>query len=127
MKHIKFRAYIPNLKWIVPVERIYFDVGTVEVDLTDGNGDTAEYYYGEVELMQYTGLKDKNGKEIYEGDVLGRNGYWNYYIGFEEGCFVTIPTDLVQRNNFSWLPIKKSIFENVEVIGNIYENPELLS
>ncbi|TAN69171.1 DNA-packaging protein [Paraclostridium sordellii 8483] len=70
-------------------------------------------------LMQYTGLKDKNGKEIYEGDILlccelEINGT----VFFNEGCF-----------RAQWENCIEDLYENCdvyEVIGNIYENPELL-
>jgi len=66
---------------------------------------------GHFELMQYTGLKDKNGKEIYEGDIaqlreLTFQVYWDSrQTGFNVGSLLA---------------------EMIEVIGNIYENPELL-
>lgn len=74
-------------------------------------------------LMQYTGLKDKNGKEIYEGDVVRTHNdmaseqvYWNNeYAQFSKGRVI----DGVFSN----------IHEDIsycEVIGNIYENPDLL-
>lgn len=74
-----------------------------------------------VELMQYTGLKDKNGKEIYEGDIIG----WDYFcesekirrtsvVNFEKGCF--------ECNDYD-----RPDFVERKVIGNIYENPELLA
>ena len=76
-------------------------------------------------LMQYTGLKDKNGKEIYEGDILkdkdGAKGkiYWRIY-----GWDVSVYS---KPNNFDWpawaVPVR---WIELEVIGNIYENPELL-
>ena len=67
-------------------------------------------------LMQYTGLKDKNGKEIYEGDIIN----WttedvNDVVRFKDGTFMI--GDVCSFN---------VSVSNLEVIGNIYENPDLL-
>lgn len=70
MQEIKFKAYIKNLKWILPVERINFDCKTVEIDLSAGNGDTSEYDFDEIILMQFIGLRDIHNKEIYVGDIV---------------------------------------------------------
>lgn len=83
--------------------------------------------YEGYELMQYTGFKDKNGKKIYRGDILEKEGYWSFYIGFKDGCFVTVPCEEVQRVNWAWQPTVQSKIKNWEVKGNIYENPELLN
>ncbi len=68
--------------------------------------------------MQYTGLKDKNGKEIYEGDVLSGR----YIVEYKNDCFV------VQEHTNDWSSVHYVLHHNpeMEVIGNIYENPELL-
>ena len=79
-------------------------------------------------LMQYTGLKDKNGKEIYEGDVIKYPEYWIgdthfpkgisvIYWDDEEACFDTY-------TNTSLFDLIKNL--KCEVEGNIYDNPELL-
>ena len=76
-------------------------------------------------LMQYTGLKDKNGKEIYEKDILNMTYHGSVSIvkpeikgvvGFERCSFI------IEENGISLGKIGRSL----EVIGNIYENPELL-
>lgn len=82
------------------------------------------------EVMQYTGLKDKNGKEIFEGDVIAchdsRGDLIKHRISFEESeaRFIVTCTDF---NNISGGVDQKWIDEfKKEVIGNIHENPELV-
>ena len=71
-------------------------------------------------IMQYTGLKDKNSKEIYEGDIL----YFDVIdehpsvVRFVQGMFCI-------EEDGSWFPISQ-FYSTCEVIGNIYEHPELL-
>jgi len=99
------------------------------------NGNVYEYedwclWEGRCELMQYTGLKDKNGVEIYEGDILqiivdelGEHIVQHYEVAFEAPSFVckhTINPEYIGGTH----PLRE--VEDFEVIGNIYENPELL-
>ena len=79
------------------------------------------YGQEDYEIMQYTGLKDKNGREIYEGDLLKIQDVDYppdrfYLIDFINGAFVD--------NYYHWHFPKQ---HTMEVIGNIYENPELLT
>ena len=75
---------------------------------------------GEIILMQYTGLKDKNGVEIYEGDIIKNPLYdVNYVVEYYEDGFVGWGKD---RRDGCYLITD----EDIEVIGNIHENPELI-
>ena len=73
-------------------------------------------------VMQFTGLKDKNGVEIYENDVIQDDYGYNYKVEFIEGRFMP----LVQVKE-GYNCIDRYDERNFEVIGNIYENPELLT
>lgn len=69
------------------------------------------------ELMQFTGLKDKNGKEIYEGDLVAHNASAKPIdVEFIDGTF-----EPFSKSDFGWTSTL------CEIIGNIYENPELLN
>lgn len=70
-------------------------------------------------FLQFTGLKDKNGVEIYEGDILDYEGYNKYEVYFMNGKFMACNELGHDINNY--------YYNKVKVIGNIYENPELLT
>lgn len=142
MRTIKFRAYYKKHKTVYPVTAL-FDDGVVKILLNEFN--QRPIYSSECDIMQFTGLLDKNGKEIYEGDLIKTSGdtkiqisdnkivnspYWRIAkIVFVEGCFKQI---IISQENsyFGKLPSPPTgIFKShvyYEVIGNIYENQELL-
>lgn len=85
-----------------------------------------EPYHEDIKLMEFTGLKDKHGKEIYEGDILNIDKEdYKYVVKCYDGCFVGV-------NKFDEHYEQAKIIGNlftleIEVIGNIYENPELIN
>jgi uncharacterized phage protein (TIGR01671 family) len=70
-------------------------------------------------LMQFTGLKDKNGKEIYHGDCLSADGHF-FVVKWDDRAAAF---RFVDDAGNSESPLN---YDHIEVIGNIYENPELL-
>ena len=78
-------------------------------------------------VMQYTGLKDKNGKEIYDGDIVYIKAFLpeKNIVRFNRGGFCLEPITGIESS--FWSDIKYAEDERSEIIGNIYENKELLS
>ena len=81
-----------------------------------------------VELMQYTRIKDKNGKEIYEGDIVliqidKTNILHKTVVKFKHGAFIA---DIIGDNDYIYLFHFGFNKDDFEVIGNIYENKNLL-
>ena len=80
----------------------------------------------DLHLMQSTGLKDKNGKEIFEGDILdykGRKALVRWHGSY--ASFIYRFVDEPHKRNTEWKPLYLA-YMKCEIIGNIYENPELL-
>jgi uncharacterized phage protein (TIGR01671 family) len=79
-------------------------------------------------LMQCTGLKDKNGKLIYEGDVLKAKWCFTLKIVYQNACFGHIKMNNSDKSflSFNEQPKLSLMLNTYEIIGNIYENPELL-
>ena len=89
-----------------------------------------EYYgtallFDQIELMQYTGLKDKNGVKIFEGDILKSAGYPAIEVIYDkESCSFKMKVHYIGWENLLILSSNKTPY--LEVIGNIYENKNLL-
>lgn len=127
MREIKFRAWDKNEKNMISDPLFIYSWGIAytatkewEYEFSPGR------YASSFEWMQYTWLKDKNGKEIYEGDILRiTTTFHSYNLAIKWNnehanfCF-----DTSEPENYWWLDERSS---NSEIVGNIYETPELLS
>jgi len=121
----KFRAWDKKEKkmyWVNKIDVPNFDSGAIKLEKNNGDPEKVEWQsLGSVELQQFTGLKDKNGKEIFEGDIVEFKysplGSFREEIGFNDGGFW-----IKRKDGTNFMPSK----EYREVIGNVFETPDIL-
>ena len=122
-REIKFRAWLPEEQLMCEVDG--FDFPNKECTVWHNVFCQTQALMEDIELMQYTGLKDKNGVEVYEGDIVNCSSGCPHEIVFklEHGGNMIggMPTFYLSGLNegYQWMGVE-------EVIGNIYDNPELL-
>lgn len=118
----KFRAWLKNDKEMIDVDEIHFDNGQLDFI---GDAITFMRKADEIELMQATGLQDKNGQEVFVGDIIKctrgcphevylEKEYGGTYIGGMPAVYLK-----GLLSGYAWTG-------DEEIIGNIYQNPELL-
>ncbi|MBC1704476.1 hypothetical protein HB968_07225 [Listeria welshimeri] len=134
MRESEFRAFVKRKKEMFPVTDLRFNRYEKDAVGVSGCGDPYctmcddWYNFDDVLLMQYTGLKDKNGKKIFEGDIVinskGQIGYIAFLV--QEAGFVVVLKNsdyrLGHRNT-------NECYERAthhKIIGNIHENPDLM-
>jgi uncharacterized phage protein (TIGR01671 family) len=133
MREIKFRAWDKQFKLMLIVDKLYLnqnlgitrcDLYNEETGLMGDGGDLKNLIF-----LQYTGLKDKSGKEIFEGDIIRNHGQ-NNQLSIVEGK----PTIRTISGHGDCTYIAGVFYfgyygdgKEIEVVGNIYENPELLN
>ncbi len=122
----RYRVWDKEFKEMVQVDALVFDEQIIKATYKNGNvvkEDLKNYV-----LMQSTGLRDKNGKEIFEGDVLKVTNLssWLEVVSFNEdkAMFVSKETKRKVEETPLYDLFNTDIFE-VEIIGNIYTNPDL--
>lgn len=124
MREIKFRAWDKKRKEMIVIEEIHFKYNSIVYDEGIITSPMENF-----EMMQFIGLKDKNGKEIYEGDVVK---YHNPRVQEKPKEFVGKVFWVDEWAQFSlggeggFIDFERAGWLILEVIGNIHENPELL-
>lgn len=119
MREIKYRVFHKKLG-MLNVSEIHFKItGGIYSIVTDNN----EFYElsDDMIVMQFTGVKDSNDKDVFEGDII-RFGPLDYI-----GEIVFVDFKLVIRTTLAYVYDLDILQQNIEIIGDIHQNPEFLS
>lgn len=130
MRKIKFRFW-DGFKMFYHGERAYHVLFNGEVWDNWNEPTRVDFPTGKTSLMQYIGLKDVNGKDIYEGDVIRKPIYGTVIVIWNEGiCAFQYAYHAHGKGTAIGGRVTNNFYQHesssYEIIGNIYENPELL-
>ncbi|MGQ3503956.1 YopX family protein [Enterococcus faecalis] len=123
----KFRAWDKNTNDMVDVKTIDLEKDGSIGCIVDYNGINLDV--SECVLMQSTGLKDKNGVEIFEGDIVQyRDGEYSYLGIVKRDCYQFFIDGIEPDDNYDFIDVSNTFdgTSSLEILGNIHENPELL-
>ena len=125
MREIKFRAWNKYAKKMQNPAFITFE--GVCMDYSQEPGEGLDNCSDEYVLMQYTGLRDKNGVEIYEGDIVDAKTYpVHLVVIWSFGACGFVVNDYAIDDGTYLAELCRADLEGLSVIGNIYSNPKLL-
>lgn len=127
MNILKFRVWEGGIRRMDTVSQLLLNPNGIEIIFTGNGGKTEPHIDNEdflesTVLMQFTGMLDKNGKEIYEGDIVKTTAYGHDFyreVKYSEESAMFYTTINIQ-------PIILKGNNGMTVCGNIYENPELI-
>ena len=131
MREIKFRAWLKEEKKMVNIETMDFTEKSIQY-LEKSEIVNAyllrRVIFDDIELMQYTGLKDKNGAEIYDGDIVlvelsGTSTWYKTVVKIKEGAFIA---SLIDGEDYIYIFNRGFDSNDFEIIGNVYKNKNLL-
>lgn len=121
------KAYIKYLDKVLEVKSIRFDTEVIEI--YDESWNKYRFFvfdFDEVEFIENTGFKDNNGKYIYVGDIVTVNGTWDCIIEYKQSSCAFVLKSIDSRWSMGYFSNYDDVEEMLEVIGNVYENEELL-
>lgn len=130
----KFRAWLWKHLKVVDVIRIDFEAQEIVYEEIDFEYEDVirekTALFKDISLLQYTSLKDKNGVEIYEGDIVKDERERIFVIEYKFGGFNIVPL-MGLNDEFSWNPLGDMqtagwLNESAKIIGNIFKNKELV-
>ncbi|HBZ6414890.1 TPA: hypothetical protein MMD71_002827 [Listeria monocytogenes] len=126
MRDIEYRAFVKETKKMLPVTDLCFN--ETEAVGVSGCGNAKctlcvdWYSFGDVVLMQYTGLKDKNGKKIFEGDIVDISVYDRLDWSSIKGKVVFLNGAWLVEDVGHFAITLQSETNEIEIIGNVHEN-----
>lgn len=129
----RFRVWHRELGRMMLIKNMWFQDGSVEeLELNDTvMNDYITAYPDEIELIQSTGIKDKNGQEIFEGDILivTDDHSWLEVVSYSKEKAMFVTEEINRKFKIPKTPLYDLFDTNIfdfEIIGNIYKNKELL-